>query len=215
MIKKEFCAENFTHVPEAIELGVDRIELCDKLAVGGTTPTEAVQIETVEYAHARGVDVVSMIRPRGGSFVYSEAEKSQMLIEATQAIKNGADGIVFGCLTEQGDIDKPFAEALIRIAGSRQSVFHMAFDAITEEKQPEALDWLIEAGCTRLLTRGGTSGSALQHKEVINALIERAGPQIEILPGGGITHENLAEAQTAIRATQFHGTQIVTLTHSK
>ncbi|OJF93776.1 hypothetical protein AX762_08700 [Alkalibacterium sp. 20] len=214
-MKKEFCAENFTNVPEAIELGIDRIELCDKLDVGGTTPTDAVQLETIRYAHPRGVDVVSMIRPRGGSFVYSEAEKSQMLEQATQAIKNGSDGIVFGCLTEQGAIDKTFVETLIRIAGSRQSVFHMAFDAIPKEKQPEALDWLIEAGCTRLLTRGGTTGSALQHKEVINALIERAGSQMEILPGGGITFENLNEVEVEIRATQFHGTQIVPLTHIK
>ncbi|WP_423188721.1 copper homeostasis protein CutC [Alkalibacterium sp. f15] len=215
MIKREFCAENFTHVPEAIELGIERIELCDNLAVGGTTPTDAVQLETIRYAHPRGVEVVSMIRPRGGSFVYSETEKSQMLEQAMQAIKNGSDGIVFGCLTEQGDIDKSFVETLIRISGSRQSVFHMAFDAISKEKQPEALDWLIEAGCTRLLTRGGTVGTALQHKAVINELIERAGSQMEILPGGGITHENLDEAKAEIHATQFHGTQIVPLTHIK
>lgn len=209
MMKKEFCAENFTRVPEAIDLGIDRIELCDRLAVGGTTPTEAVQKETVDYARPRGVEVVVMIRPRGGSFIYTESEKNQMLEEAEIALGNGADGIVFGCLTDQGDIDKPFVEKLVHMAGSKQTVFHMAFDALPEEKQAEALEWLIEAGCTRLLTRGGTSGSALAHKDAINEWIKQAGSRMEILPGGGITHENLSEAMSEIQADQFHGTQIV------
>lgn len=212
MIKKEYCAENFSHVPQAIELGVDRIELCDRLDVGGTTPTVAVQKETVQYARERGVEVVVMIRPRGGSFIYTENEKKLMLHEAEQAISIGADGIVFGCLTDQGEIDKPVVEELIRIAGSKQTVFHMAFDHLPEEKQSDALDWLIEAGCTRLLTRGGTSGTARTHKEVINKRIRQAGTRMEILPGGGITHENLAQVQREIPATQFHGTQIVPVT---
>lgn len=212
MIKKEYCAENFKHVPQAIELGIDRIELCDDLDVGGTTPTDAVQKETIQYAQQRGVEVVVMIRPRGGSFIYTDIEKEQMLKDAQKALSNGADGIVFGCLTEQGDIDKPIVEELIRIAGSKQTVFHMAFDHLPEEKQADALDWLIEAGCTRLLTRGGKSGSALENKDVINERIAQAGQRMEILPGGGLTHENLGHAQREIRATQFHGTQIVPMT---
>lgn len=211
MIKKEFCAENFTRVPEAIELGADRIELCDRLDVGGTTPSIEVIEETVAYARQRGVEVVVMIRPRGGSFIYSEAEKEHMKKEARQAIDLKADGIVFGCLTEDGDIDKPIVSELIRIADFKQTVFHMAFDAIPEEKQLESLNWLIEQGCTRILTRGAASGSALENKAAIIDLIEKSEGQIEILPGGGLTHENLEQARVEIPATQFHGTKIVPL----
>lgn len=211
MIKKEFCAENFTKIPEAIELGADRIELCDRLDVGGTTPSEEVIKETVAYSRQRGVEVIVMIRPRGGSFVYTAEEKEQMKKEARQAIELKADGIVFGCLTEDGAIDKPIVEELIDIAGSKQSVFHMAFDAIPEDKQTDALDWLIDKGCTRILTRGGKFGSALDNKAAINALIEKAQGKIEILPGGGLTHENLKEAKREIQASQYHGTTIVPL----
>ncbi|GEK91409.1 copper homeostasis protein CutC [Alkalibacterium kapii] len=209
MIKKEFCAENFTRVPEAIELGADRIELCDELDVGGTTPSLDMIKETVRYAHQHGVSVVVMIRPRGGSFVYDQAEKEQMLKEAKQAIELNADGIVFGCLTEEGAIDRPITEKLIAIAGSKESVFHMAFDFIPAEKQMQELDWLIEKGCTRILTRGGKSGTALENKKQINALIEKAQSQIELLPGGGITHEDLNEIKAEIKANQFHGTKIL------
>lgn len=211
MIKKEFCAENFTRVPEAVELGADRIELCDRLDVGGTTPSEAVIKETVAYTRQRGVEVIVMIRPRGGSFVYTDAEKDRMLVEAKQAIDLKADGIVFGCLTEDGQIDKPIVEKLIAAAGTKQSVFHMAFDAIPKEEQTEALNWLIDKGCTRILTRGGETGAALENKDAINALIEKVQEKIEILPGGGLTHENLKEAKREIQASQYHGTKIVPL----
>ena len=212
MIKKEFCAENFTQVPEAIELGVDRIELCDRLDVGGTTPSEAVIRETVAYSHQRGVEVIVMIRPREGSFVYSEAEKNQILKDAKQALNLKADGIVFGCLTETGEIDKPVVKKLFELAAAKQSVFHMAFDAIPEGKQMEALNWLIDNGCTRILTRGGQIGTAIENKRAINNLIDKAKKQIEILPGGGLTHENLEQAKREIQATQYHGTKIVPLT---
>lgn len=209
MIKKEFCAENFNNVPEAIEAGIARIELCDRLDVGGTTPSGSVQRQTVQYAHQQGVEVLTMIRPRGGSFVYTDEEKLKLIKDARFAIENETDGIVFGCLTRDKDIDKPIVEELIKLAGNKQSVFHMAFDAISEDKQTEALEWLIEAGCTRILTRGGVSGSALSHQEKINAVIKQAASRIEILPGGGITFNNLKEAEEKIDANQFHGTQIV------
>lgn len=211
MIKKEFCAENFTRVPEAISLGASRIELCDRLDVGGTTPSKEVIKETLDYAHKHDVSVVTMVRPRGGSFVYDQNEKEQIIRDAKEAIALDVDGIVFGCLTEQGTIDRELTEKLIDIAGSKESVFHMAFDSIPDEKQTQALNWLIEKGCTRILTRGGKTGTALDNKNRINALIDKAQSDIEILPGGGITHADLENIKIEIPAEQYHGTKVIPL----
>lgn len=209
MIKKEFCAENFARVPEAIELGADRIELCDRLDVGGTTPSESVIKETVDYARQRGVEVIVMIRPRGGSFVYSDAEKELMLEEAKKAIVLKADGIVSGALTENNTVDWPFIDELLKCTGDKQMVFHMSFDMLPPKIQLETLDGLIERGVTRLLTRGGQHGSALENSHWINELIDQAGGGLEILAGGGITFANLDQAMKKIRTNQFHGTKIV------
>lgn len=209
----EFCAENFDHVPEAIEKGIHRIELCDRLDVGGTTPHPKVQRETVNYAHMRGVQVVSMIRPRGGSFVYNDEEKETMIKQAHEAVENGVDGLVFGCLTEEGQLDQTILNELIAIAQkvNREVVFHMAFDYIPEESQKEALEWLVDKGVTRILTRGGKEGSALENSASINRIIGWANDRIQILPGGGVTHDNLPELSRTINTNQFHGTKVVPL----
>ncbi|GAA0358272.1 copper homeostasis protein CutC [Alkalibacterium iburiense] len=209
----EFCAENFDRVPEAIEKGIHRIELCDRLDVGGTTPHSEVQRETVNYAHMRGVQVVSMIRPRGGDFVYSDEEKETMIKQAHEAVDNGVDGLVFGCLTEEGQLDQSILNELIAIAqkANREVVFHMAFDHIPEESQKEVLEWLVDKGVTRILTRGGKEGSALDNSESINRTIRWANDRIQILPGGGVTHDNLPELSRTLNTNQFHGTKVVPL----
>lgn len=106
---REFCAENMTHVPAAIAAGAGRIELCDNLAVGGTTPSAGVIEAAASYAHARGVRVMAMIRPRGGDFVYAAGELASMETDAGIACELGADGIVLSCL-------KPCDEAAYRRA---------------------------------------------------------------------------------------------------
>jgi len=209
MIKKEFCAENFTRVPHAIDQGADRIELCDRLDLGGTTPSRDVQRQTIAYAHARNVEVVCMIRPRGGSFCYTMTEKTAMLKAAEAAVENGADGIVFGALTEENTVDWPFIDELLKCAGKKQTVFHMAFDFIPKDKQLAALNGLTERKVTRLLTRGGQTGSAIENSSWINVLVREAEGKIEILAGGGLTHSNLNPAVKTIQTNQFHGTKIV------
>ena len=210
---KEFCAENFDHIPEAIELGISRIELCDRLDLGGTTPSVAVQKETVAYASQRGVEVMCMIRPRGGDFVYTDEEKEQLRLDAKEAVEAGVDGLVFGCLTKDGKLDKPIMEELIGIAqmSHRQTVCHMAFDHIEPSKQRESIEWLIEKGVTRLLTRGAKTGSALENENQLLERIQWANDRIEILPGGGVTHEIIPELQKRLKTNQFHGTQVVPL----
>ena len=93
----EFCAENFERVPAAIEAGAGRIELCDNLAVGGTTPSAGVISATVNYAHEHDAQVMCMIRPRGGDFHYSQDELRMMEMDLGLAVSAGVDGLVFGC----------------------------------------------------------------------------------------------------------------------
>ncbi|GAB2500922.1 copper homeostasis protein CutC [Alkalibacterium psychrotolerans] len=208
---KEFCAENFSSVPEAVQAGINRIELCDRLDLGGTTPSPEVQLQTNLFAHKHDVTVVCMIRSRGGDFIYTDEDKAVMLKQVEEAIVNGADGLVFGALTPKNKVDWPFVEALLERSGEKETVFHMAFDQLPQSDQLEAIHGLIDRKVTRLLTRGAHTGLALKNSEWINQLIERADGKLEILAGGGLTFENLDEAAASIHTDQFHGTQIVSL----
>ena len=96
---KEFCAENYTDIPKAIQAGAGRIELCDNLAAGGTTPSMGVIEEVLAYAGEKHVPVMTMIRPRGGNFVYNDIELKIMENDLIHAKNAGTDGVVFGCLT--------------------------------------------------------------------------------------------------------------------
>ena len=127
---KEFCAENYTSIPLAIARGADRIELCDNLSVGGTTPSTGVIEETLSYAGEKDIPVMTIIRPRGGDFVYNDIELKIMHTDLIEAKKLGTDGVVFGCLTPSGWLDEEALELLIETAEGLQITFHMAFDSI-------------------------------------------------------------------------------------
>lgn len=207
---REFCAENYSDLPQAIANGAKRIELCDNLAVGGTTPSTGVIEEALSYAGEKGVTVMTMIRPRGGDFVYNDIELKIMHTDLIEAKKLGTDGVVFGCLTPNNWLDEEALEMLIDNAEGLQITFHMAFDAIPIERQFEAIDWLAENGVTRILTHGGPSGTPIsENYEHLKALIAHAGDRIGILPGGGITFENAEEVVEALGVTEVHGTKIV------
>jgi Uncharacterized protein involved in copper resistance len=207
---KEFCAENFTRLPEAIAKGVRRIELCDNLAVGGTTPSTGVIEETLSYAAEKSVTVMTMIRPRGGDFVYNDTELKIMHTDLIEAKKLGTDGVVFGCLTPNNWLDEEALEMLIENAEGLQITFHMAFDAIDPARQFDAIDWLADNGVTRILTHGGAAGTPIaDNYEHLKALIAHADGRIDILPGGGITFENAEEVATTLNVTEVHGTRIV------
>lgn len=219
----EFCAENFTNVPAAIAAGAGRIELCDNLAVGGTTPSAGVISKTVEYAHAHDARVMCMIRPRGGDFVCSEDELQMMEIDLDLAINLGVDGIVFGCLAQKGSdafkLDKPAIERILAAAGetAREEgnehldiTFHMAFDALDPEDQFDAIDYLAEHGVARILTHGGVAGTAItDNLGRLRDLAAYAGDRLIILPGAGINYGNRDEVAAALHCPELHGTKIV------
>lgn len=220
-IIREFCAENMEHVPAACEAGARRVELCDNLAVGGTTPSTGVIKAAVAYAHQHHATVMSMVRPRGGNFEYTEMEAQIMRDDLLEAKRLGIDGVVFGCL-RGGWIDEMLTADLITLAqdthnGSDRAVqvtFHMAFDAIVPDRQLEAIDWLAEHGVSRILTHGGSAQQSIT--ETIPRLkeyIAYAANRLIILPGGGITYDQVEELSQKLGVRELHGTKIVPLSH--
>ncbi len=206
----EFCAENVTLLEKAMQAGARRIELCDNLTVGGTTPSYGVIQAAVELAKSYDTTVMTMIRPRGGDFVYSDLEVSIMLEDLKKAREAGSQGLVYGLLTKENELDKANLERLLVASQGLEVVFHMAFDAIPKDKQFAALDWLAEHGVKRILTHGGSASETIQeHFGWLKELVDYAGDRIEILPGGGITTENRNEIVEKLGVSQLHGTKVV------
>ena len=206
----EFCAENVTLLEKAMEAGARRIELCDNLAVGGTTPSYGVTKAAVELAANYDTTIMTMIRPRGGDFVYNDMEIAIMLEDIRLTAQAGSQGVVFGALTADKKLDKPNLEKLIAASKGMEIVFHMAFDELSEEDQLEAIDWLSQAGVTRILTRAGVSGDSLEKRFAhYHRILEHAKGKIEILPGGGIDLDNRQTFIDQLGVTQLHGTKVV------
>ncbi len=206
----EFCAENVTLLEKAMQAGARRIELCDNLAVGGTTPSYGVTKAAVELAANYDTTIMTMIRPRGGDFVYNDLEIAIMLEDIRLTAQAGSQGVVFGALTADKKLDKPNLEKLIAASKGMEIVFHMAFDELSEEDQLEAIDWLSQAGVTRILTRAGVSGDSLEKRFAhYHRILEHAKGKIEILPGGGIDLDNRQTFIDQLGVTQLHGTKVV------
>ena len=206
----EFCAENVTLLEKAMEAGARRIELCDNLAVGGTTPSYGVTKAAVELAANYDTTIMTMIRPRGGDFDYNDLEIAIMLEDIRLAAQAGSQGVVFGALTADKKLDKANLEKLIAASKGMEIVFHMAFDELSDEDQLEAIDWLSQAGVTRILTRAGVSGDSLEKRFAhYHRILEHAKGKIEILPGGGIELDNRQTFIDQLGVTQLHGTKVV------
>ena len=206
----EFCAENVTLLEKAMEAGARRIELCDNLAVGGTTPSYGVTKAAVELAANYNTTIMTMIRPRGGDFFYNDMEIVIMLEDIRLTAQAGSQGVVFGALTAEKKLDKLNLEKLISASKGMEIVFHMAFDELSDEEQLEAIDWLSQAGVTRILTRAGVSGDSLEKRfDHYHRILEHAKGKIEILPGGGIDLDNRQTFIDQLGVTQLHGTKVV------
>lgn len=206
----EFCAENVTLLEKAMQAGARRIELCDNLAVGGTTPSYGVTKAAVELAANYDTTIMTMIRPRGGDFVYNDMEIAIMLEDIRLTAQAGSQGVVFGALTAEKKLDKPNLEKLIAASKGMEIVFHMAFDELSDKDQLEAIDWLSQADVTRILTRAGVSGDSLEKRFAhYHRILEHAKGKIEILPGGGIDLDNRQTFIDQLGVTQLHGTKVV------
>ncbi|WP_373786732.1 copper homeostasis protein CutC [Jeotgalibaca porci] len=208
---KEACVENFTEVPAVINRGAKRIELCDNLSVGGTTPSLGVIKVSTEYCYDNDVSVIVMLRPRGGDFVYSIMEKAMMIHDLEEISELRPEGIAVGALTAENELDKPFLEEIATLAKNKHMtlVFHMAFDLIPKDLQRESLLWLQEHGFIRILTHGGPAEKTIFENIENIAELMKISPDMTIMPGGGLTKNNLDELLTHIDAVEVHGTRIV------
>ena len=219
---REFCAENLTDIDAALRAGARRIELCDNLSRGGTTPSAGVIEQAVALVHAReGATVRVIIRPRGGDFVYNDSEFKAMETDIRYAAANGADGVVLGCLKRSGAgfaLDVDGVRRLVAVArgvGEMRGrdlgvTFHMAFDELEPSAQLDAIDMLAEMGVDRILTHGGRAGTPIEENLVhLSELVRHAEGKLVVLPGGGVTHENAKRIAKELRVKEVHGTKVV------
>jgi copper homeostasis protein len=178
--------------------GADRIELCDNLAVGGTTPSAGTIAEVCRWL---SIPVHVLIRPRGGDFVYSEREVAVMRhdIEAAKAL--GAAGVVLGVLTATATVDRDHTMALIEAARPLGVTFHRAFDQTHSSR--DAVDTLVTLGVERVLTSGGCP-TALEGAAMISDLIKHAQDRIIIMAGGRIKAETLESVIRRTAAKELH-----------
>ena len=210
MLVFEFCAENLTYIDKAIAAGAGRIELCDNLAVGGTTPSIGVINEAIKLTREKSVDLCVIIRPRGGDFVYTDPEVEAMLTDIRAAKEIGVTCFVLGALTSDRKLDQKVMQLLLAACGEAEVVFHMAFDELAHTDQLEAIEWLSDQGVARILTRAGSPGDPLEQRFAhYHRLLDAAKGNIQILPGGGVTLDNRQLFLEQLGVCQLHGTRIV------
>ena len=208
MIIRELCLENFTKIPQALQAGVERIELCDNLAVGGTTPSYGVIEEAAKHVAESKTTLAVMIRPRGGNFVYNSHELKIIETDTLKAVEAGAQNIVFGALTPDNEIDTDALETVSIAAQGLPITFHMAFDEVTD--QEKAIDQLVEFGVDKILTHGGPLDQPL-NTDKLKSLIDYAKGKINIIIGGGVNAENFENLAQLTGTNYVHGTKIIKL----
>ncbi len=197
-VKLEVIGFNIESCIIAQQCGAHRIELCDNPGDGGTTPSYGFIKAARQFLH---IDLYPIIRPRGGDFLYSDAEFNIMRTDIKICKESGCDGIVIGLLNADGTVDKKRCSILVQQAYPMGVTFHRAFDRTPDAYK--ALDDIIDIGCERILT-SGQMPNALDGSELISKLIERSDERIIIMPGSGIRSDNIIEIAKRTKAVEFH-----------
>ncbi|HXR85126.1 MAG TPA: copper homeostasis protein CutC [Hanamia sp.] len=197
-MKLEIIGFNIESCIAAQEGGANRIELCVGSGEGGTTPSNAFIKAAREKLH---IDLYVMIRPRGGDFLYSDEDFEIMKNDIAVCKQFGCDGIVTGILTTDGKVDKKRCKELIDLAYPLEATFHRAFDRVSDPF--EALEDIIESGFERILT-SGLKPKAIESTELLSQLIKQSDERIIIMPGSGITVENIITIAQRTGAAEFH-----------
>jgi len=206
-VNLEVCANSVTSALAAQEGGAVRVELCENLKEGGTTPSHGQILMARSLLH---IKLYVLIRPRGGDFLYSDLEYQIMMADIRYCIEAGCDGVVIGMLNPDGSIDTERCLEMARLA--RQwglgVTFHRAFDMCAN--QDKALEEIIEMGCERILTSGGKS-TAMEGATVINHLVQKAAGRISIMPGSGVSEANVADLVHFTGVTEVHSSARVSI----
>ena len=194
----EACLDSAILARAAEQGGAKRIELCDRLDVGGTTPSAALIRAVVE---AVSIPVYAIVRPRGGDFVYTRVELDAMKRDAAAMKALGVAGIVVGVLNGDDTIDRRNTREVIESAGGLPATFHLAFERAPD--RGDALETLVEIGMERVLTKGG-GPTALEGVDGLRALVERSAGRIAIMAGGGVREHNVGEIVRRGGVSEIH-----------
>jgi len=196
----EICANSIESAIAAEKGGADRIELCANLGEGGTTPSYGQIKWCVEHLE---LEVWPLIRPRGGDFLYTDAEFECVLEDISFCKQIGCHGIVIGILDKNGKVDETRCRQIIATASPMPVAFHRAFDM--SQNLEESLEAIIALGFVRILTSGGKANAEIGANEIAK-LIVQADNRIEMMPGAGINSDNLSEIAKVTGAKCFHTT---------
>jgi copper homeostasis protein len=194
----EVCAGSLASCLAAQAGGAARVELCDNLSEGGTTPSYGTVAVARDRLH---IAINVMIRPRAGDFLYDEAEIEVMRSDIEQCKRLGIDGIVLGALTDQGEVDVALTRELVALAAPLPVTFHRAFDLTRDPLT--ALEQVIASGCRRLLS-SGQAASAFLGGELLRDLRLAAGDRLAVMPGCGVRADNIAGLMRLTGCREFH-----------
>lgn len=197
-ITYEICIDSVAGASAAQAAGAQRVELCDNLVDGGTTPSVGM-ISIVRAQISIGLHVI--IRPRGGDFYYSEQEMDVMLADIAAVKAAGADGVVIGLLLPDGQVDVPRTAALVQAARPMRVTFHRAIDLARDPF--EAVDAIASLGIERILT-SGQSNTALEGAACIASMVRHAAGRVRIMAGGGVNAGNVRELIAATGVQEIH-----------
>lgn len=201
----EICVGTIGGALAARRGGADRIELCAALSEGGITPSEGLIAAALEI---EGIKKNVIIRPRSGDFLYDKDEQRVMLADIRTAVRLGADGIVAGALLPDGGIDTEFLRRCLDAADGLPFTFHRAFDLCSDPRR--ALDLLMAAGVSRVLTSGAAT-TAEQGIPLLKELVRQGGTDIIIMPGCGVTEQNVARIVCETGAREVHSSASATV----
>ena len=200
---REKCIGSFLEALEAQELGAERVELCDNLTEGGTTPSYGTIKMVVEKLN---IPAFVIIRPRGGDFYYT-AEEIEIMKEDIKICKElGVKGVVIGALNRDNTINYDAIKDMIDLAKPMSITFHKAIDEL--ENPVTEVKKLANLGVNRILT-SGTKETALEGKNILREMIKEAGEDTIIIVAGKVTKDNLNEISNLIPAKEYHGKKIV------
>lgn len=198
MINVEICCGSIQSAVNAKQAGATRIELCQDLVEGGTTPSYA----TIKQCVDMGLDVFVLVRSRAGNFVYNDIDIENMAEDVRMCKQLGVAGIVVGFLNEDGSINTEITRRFVELAAPIPVTFHRAFDECHDWQK--SLEDVIACGCKRILT-SGCKPTAWEGRDTLKAIIQQAGDRIIILAGSGVRPENVRELIQYTGAKEVHG----------